>query len=505
MDFSESSTLACYNKGCFYVKTIIRTFLPELDNTLKNSFFILKNKKSCKTYSKIVLRYSASKNNFKQYFAQILKSKNQSLYVVVLKKGSLNDLKNIKFKYYKSFYRAWRKYRNFFHKLKRYRKKHKIFKFKEKALLSFKRPEIMTENCNCEAVKEAKTYTSKQIKESVLNFFKSFVVDIEPLSKLYQNDYTKTCVGFATQQALVIAKEILDKLEFFQKKTRISTSLESEQKFREVYFNLVIPSSLSENCGPPLINSFEKIEQRRILLRALSDDKNAIIESKLSFVERCNFLFNILKNKVELLEETNPLVRKVKNSIQLTSISIYQPTKVNFLELFQYDNTPSVDDCNKKLLWFGLNFSTLSRVLQDGLPFSYPSTANSMGCGLYFSDVVSDAIRYCYPNFKPEKETADGVLLLCEVNLGKSKEIDHPKPFLCDTPPNYDSITAIGRYQHYENDVFVDKYGASFCFGDVFLNESILTQFYHNKYVVYHASKTKIRYLVRVSFQKNNR
>ena len=67
------------------------------------------------------------------------------------------------------------------------------------------------------------------------------------------------------------------------------------------------------------------------------------------------------------------------------------------------------------------------------------TTGHMFGKGIYFTDVVTKASNYCHAS----KENNRGVLLLCEVALGKSSKQGEAKSFK-GPPQFYHSIYAAG-------------------------------------------------------------
>ncbi len=79
---------------------------------------------------------------------------------------------------------------------------------------------------------------------------------------------------------------------------------------------------------------------------------------------------------------------------------------------------------NRKLLWHPVHMSEVVGVLAQGLfepTAESPACAYRFGKGIYFFDVLSQAIRKCIVGAFAQQPT-DCVLLLCDVALGKQYE-----------------------------------------------------------------------------------
>merc|ERR1719391_993640 len=77
---------------------------------------------------------------------------------------------------------------------------------------------------------------------------------------------------------------------------------------------------------------------------------------------------------------------------------------------------------NKRLLYHGSRISNWAGILGQGLriaPPEAPVTGYMFGKGVYFADMSSKSANYCYATAK----NPWGLLLLCEVALGKENEL----------------------------------------------------------------------------------
>jgi poly [ADP-ribose] polymerase len=71
------------------------------------------------------------------------------------------------------------------------------------------------------------------------------------------------------------------------------------------------------------------------------------------------------------------------------------------------------------LLWHGSRVSNFVGILSQGLriaPPEAPASGYLFGKGLYFADMASKSLNYCYPTEQV------GLVLLCEVALGDIEE-----------------------------------------------------------------------------------
>ncbi|XP_047446007.1 poly [ADP-ribose] polymerase 2-like [Mugil cephalus] len=108
----------------------------------------------------------------------------------------------------------------------------------------------------------------------------------------------------------------------------------------------------------------------------------------------------------------------------------------------------------------------------------------------------SEGAKSCYPN----KNNPEGVLLLCEVDLGNCHETDDPKAR--DLPEGKDSIKIQGQTRPDPNnsvtlhDVIVPMGRIQAREGGTAIGYSLL----YNRYVIYNPAQVRMRYLLRIRF-----
>jgi len=99
---------------------------------------------------------------------------------------------------------------------------------------------------------------------------------------------------------------------------------------------------------------------------------------------------------------------------------------------------------NKMLLWHGSRFSNFVGILSQGLriaPPEAPKTGYMFGKGVYFADRVAKSAPYCCPSMSNNV----GILLLCEVALGKTRELQNSDHNASDLPEGCHSTHGIGN------------------------------------------------------------
>lgn len=146
---------------------------------------------------------------------------------------------------------------------------------------------------------------------------------------------------------------------------------------------------------------------------------------------------------------------------------------------------------NHRLLWHGTRITNVHQILTHGLKIA-PAQAIAIGCslgkGLYFSDAVAEAIKWCHT-----KESKNiGVILLYEVALGNSEKYFHSENV--QLPDGHHSAHGVGETspQSIERiDGEMDIHS-----GPMKSDCGITSEFEYNQFVVYNEQQAKLKYLV---------
>lgn len=155
---------------------------------------------------------------------------------------------------------------------------------------------------------------------------------------------------------------------------------------------------------------------------------------------------------------------------------------------------------NKMLLWHGSRFSNFVGILSQGLriaPPEAPKTGYLFGKGIYFADMAGKSAPYTCSNLSDNV----GLFLLCEVALGKMREIHETDQDADDNlPKGCSSTRGIGTQQpdpsqsiKIDKDVVVPK-------GKVIANPDKKAYRGANEFIVYNVDQVRMRYLVKVKF-----
>ena len=197
-----------------------------------------------------------------------------------------------------------------------------------------------------------------------------------------------------------------------------------------VFYN-TIPHKFGVKQTPPVITNRELLLQKIEAIESLLQVSTAqSIAGELSAAE-ANSTHPTDLNYEKLkcgLEEASPeefaMVEKyAKNTHAATHSSYTLKVKHVFKASREgEDKVYKKSIGNRQLLWHGSRLTNWVGILSQGLriaPPEAPVTGYMFGKGVYFADMVSKSANYCFAS----REANTGVLLLCDVALGKPHEL----------------------------------------------------------------------------------
>jgi poly [ADP-ribose] polymerase len=278
------------------------------------------------------------------------------------------------------------------------------------------------------------------------------------------------------------------------------------------YFTIIPHNFGMNNMHKFVINSQERIKEENELLDSI---KNIKIVSGILQQTNNN---NKEKNEISLKEKLNEFkydvayVSKEENIYSIIdkylskSNEIKNSPKIKLIDLFSVKEKNSINitnNKNKKLLWYGIRIQNFANVFKSGLslpPPEAPIYSYMFGKGIYFSDV---AIKSFY-NSHPQNNI--GLMLLCEVDLGNIEErlkADVNLPNTLEQGKN--SVKVLGMNFPDEKGSYFDENGIEIPLGDILINqdENKKTYFGFNEYIVYNLDQIKIKYILKVQFDKS--
>ncbi len=104
------------------------------------------------------------------------------------------------------------------------------------------------------------------------------------------------------------------------------------------------------------------------------------------------------------------------------------------------------DEGNRMLLFHGSRLTNFVGILSQGLriaPPEAPVTGYMFGKGIYFADVSTKSANYCCAN----RDSPEGLLLICEVSLGKPRPLVSADYEASRLPADCSSTMGVGRHR----------------------------------------------------------
>lgn len=281
-----------------------------------------------------------------------------------------------------------------------------------------------------------------------------------------------------------------------------------------------------------VINSFDKLRDKTELLESLENVKNGIKSEPVSVDEK----FSIRPNPVDdhyarlgcaletvprdsqafaLIErykqntqgETHGLTSKITNVYQLQS---GEPAVKGRKKTKQMPT--------KMLLWHGSRLTNWMSILTEGLkiaPPEAPHTGYMFGKGIYTADCFSKAANYC---FVTDTRQRTGLVVLCEVDLGTSREVTEAD---CDAGEKlgrqFHSTKGVGKFRPHPDQFEVLDDTIVPCGELRSVDEAekdatakgrtsrrLVTQqgLLYNEYIVYDPTRVRMKYLVELEFTR---
>lgn len=269
---------------------------------------------------------------------------------------------------------------------------------------------------------------------------------------------------------------------------------------------------------PPKIDTKEDVQAKIELLEILTDISRGIkvmdikkeekSEEEDKIVEVPNPLdvqYKKLNVKLEPLDKTSDDFMLIEKYIQTTHGKTHTLWKMEVENIFvcEKDSLKFNDKLgNRMLLFHGSRISNYAGILGEGLriaPPEAPTTGYMFDKGVYFADMSSKSANYCHP----DRSFSKGLMLLCEVALGKSNELFHFDYEASCLPKKKNSVKGVGRTcTSKENHTKLED-GTIVPLGPAIVDEKLRkkSDLIYNEYVVYDTKQIRFRYLAEMKFK----
>ena len=327
-------------------------------------------------------------------------------------------------------------------------------------------------------------------------------------------DSDKIPLGQLSPEVISQGYKFLKNLENIIGNTNDKKSINTKEIYdlSSKYFTIIPHNFGMNNMHKFVINSQERIKEENELLDSIKNIKivsgilqqtnnNNKEKNEISLKEKLNeFKYDVAyvskeENIYSIIDKYLSKSNEIKNSPKIKLIDLFSVKEKNLINI--------TNNKNKKLLWYGIRIQNFANVFKSGLslpPPEAPIYSYMFGKGIYFSDV---AIKSFY-NSHPQNNI--GLMLLCEVDLGNIEErlkADVNLPNTLEQGKN--SVKVLGMNFPDEKGSYFDENGIEIPLGDILINqdENKKTYFGFNEYIVYNLDQIKIKYILKVQFDKS--
>ncbi|KHJ80022.1 Poly(ADP-ribose) polymerase catalytic domain protein [Oesophagostomum dentatum] len=348
------------------------------------------------------------------------------------------------------------------------------------------------------------------IKDLLLMIFDTEQMKTQMLQ--FQLDLDKMPLGKLSKKQITKAYSVL---------TELQTLLEKEVDHDKVLdasnrFYTLIPHNFGMR-KPLLLKSTDMIKEKCAMLDSLLDIqvayeviKEEVKEEKETEEERdpVDMHYEKLNCKMEVVEHDSSEFKTIKTYLENTHGATHTMFDLEIIDIIRVERADEkekfkTDIGNRMLLWHGSVTANYGGILSQGLriaPPEAPVTGYMFGKGVYFADMASKAANYC----KVFTDGADGLLLLCDVALGKVKSELDAKGYTLKKLKGFDSVQGLGKSEPDPKETMKSEEGYVIPLGKpVDANQDKDCSLLYNEYVVYDVDQIRLRYIVKTKFKMN--
>eukprot|EP01105_Mastigella_eilhardi_P011041 TRINITY_DN2544_c0_g1_i2.p1 TRINITY_DN2544_c0_g1~~TRINITY_DN2544_c0_g1_i2.p1 ORF type:complete len:486 (-),score=145.03 TRINITY_DN2544_c0_g1_i2:66-1523(-) len=287
-----------------------------------------------------------------------------------------------------------------------------------------------------------------------------------------------------------------------------ATQTERIRSLSQQFYGL-IPHSGS--C--PLLSSPESIKEKLKMMEAIGDIEIAarLMKEGQSGASRnaVDVKYRKLRAKLEPVEKHTQEYSYIEQYVANTHASAHSNFKLEIETAFRLEREGEKDRFaayarlpNHRLLWHGSRFTNFIGIITQGLrvaPPEAPVTGYFLGKGVYFADMVSKSAEYCHAS----KENNTGLLLLCEVALGRWFQLAHGKYISKEDldEAGFHSTKGCGELAPDPAFDLATPDGYVIPLGHETDTGVLCSELPLNEFVVYDPAQVQVRYLLKVNFE----
>ncbi|CAF0785252.1 unnamed protein product [Brachionus calyciflorus] len=344
--------------------------------------------------------------------------------------------------------------------------------------------------------------------------------DYLPLTQL-SDDNLKKAYDLLDKIRLLVEKRM--ELEKLSKKDHLIESMnlmDQITKLSTEYYELIPQMNFNYEKLRPVSNEKDLEYQTSILnqlihaqvsCRILMGAKYSMNNTENTLIQNpFDYVYKSLNCKLELMNENDLETQYILRYAESTRT---QNTRIKrILKFKRLDDQNTLDKySNRILLWHGTNTENLISIMSRGLvrsPSDSRCNGNRYGKGIYFSDSFSFSAGYSngVRGSKDGQNFVKNYILLCEVGLGKVKELRTSYEGVDSLPNGYDSVKALGQMEPDPNNQLIMPNGCIMPLGDMVKAEYKPGEYIHSRYsnesqyVVYDEKQCAVRYILQFDF-----
>ncbi|CAD8171360.1 unnamed protein product [Paramecium pentaurelia] len=354
---------------------------------------------------------------------------------------------------------------------------------------------------NTESSNEMVHYEKSMLQKEIKNFLK-LIYDVKMMDKQMMEigyDSSKMPLGKLGNETIKKGYCILKKIAEAINETKIA---KAKKKCLLESLSSDFYSYIPHNNGYSKLKSLDSNSDIKEKLEMLASLEAIEIATSLIQNHNGNIFDNYyfkLNSKIKLIDTASADYDIIEKYVENTHGSTHSNYNLKVLEIFKIKRKGEKEKFknfgNRMLLWHGSRLTNFVGIISQGLriaPPEAPCTGYMFGKGVYFADSVSKSANYCCTS--PSNPV--GLILLCDVSLGKWQERTQADYEASNLEPDCQSTKGIGKMAPTQNVQFSDFQVPIGKLEDQQINSDLM----YNEYIVYNVDQVQIKYLVKLEF-----
>lgn len=345
----------------------------------------------------------------------------------------------------------------------------------------------------------ANTTMASQLSPEVEELMK-LLFDIKAMKqamKEYQLDLEKMPLGKLSVNQLQAAYLTLTELE----DSVLNGSPLTELVGLSNKFYTLIPHNFGVRKAS-VINTIAMIAEKREMVDSLLDIGYAYAMMAEADKDLNSFdaYYKQLKAKIEVLDKTSVEFKQIQTYVGNTQMHGY---KVELQEVFKVERYGEKDRYapykslhNRQLLWHGSAITNFASIISNGLKITQQVHGSMFGRGIYFADMISKSVNYCY-SLTGLTLNSTALLALSEVALGTMYQ-PPTATNITQLPANTHSTKGSGQQIPDPQGNHTRADGVIIPLGKPIINNQQRAGLLFNEFIVYNEAQVNMQYIVKV-------